>query len=368
MDMSIQLNFEPELPKKDQAELTQVGHLANEYADFWKDAKMNTNNILVKIGKWVNHENFKKFHEAIRGHKIYIYGMLALAFPFIAYWEWVVSYEIYEVLLPAAPSLPIIVCIFFGIYISACLGEGTKHFSLLASEDSEENPIKLDEFPQGILDRLYDQKTKRTRKRNWYFHPLTGLLLGGLFLWGIFEASLLRSELLEKAGEPSFDLLINLPVVLYSIELLIGIPTIFVIACLLGMWQMKRLNKKYTRAKNVELKIGQCALKYHAQYTQGFKISHLQDKNGGGRPLAKLEKNKALSQLLKDSFDHEEKVDDKPGQSDKNFHNPKKEPLKAMSLETYPDSLVSPRKINGKTDPFSGEEEKIMTSLPRDKT
>ena len=160
----------------------------------------------------------------------------------------------------------------------------------------------------NTVNALYDRKKHHEKQTDWYFHPIFGFMLTALLLTGIVYASQARVELLQAAGERvegiSQTLDLYLPVVLYGLEILFGMPALYVTVALRNLLHVRMQTKELTKVRDAELVLKSNAIKKYMSYVSGLNSFNTwaQDQRESERPL--LPANKALRLLLNDELDY----------------------------------------------------------------
>jgi hypothetical protein len=205
----------------------ELAREANRLAAAWTDAK-KSREVLEREIQRESQGGMQQKLAQVSSQALVLYAALTLAYGLILFWEWSISREIYEVLIPSTtPWVPFAGCVLIALFASACLAECTSQFSVFSLQDNEVAARISPEAHQAVSE-LYDLPRRRNKTANWFLNPVTGLIVGLLILAGVYYASLKRVELLEAAGElPDADFQIYLPVVLYGVEILLGIPAFF---------------------------------------------------------------------------------------------------------------------------------------------
>ncbi len=249
---------------------TELAHAANRLAPAWIDAKKSREILECEIQRKSNGAIHRKLSQ-VSSQAMVLYAALTLAYGLMLFWEWSISREIYEVLIPStAPWVPFAGCVLIALYASASLAECTTQFSLFSLQDAEVTGGVSREATRAVTE-LYDLPRPRSKTTNWFLNPVTGLVVGLLILAGVYYASLKRVQLLEAAGElPDADFQIYLPVVLYGIEILLGIPTFFCVVWAFQQRTANRLQLELTAAKRQE----QVLIRDAAQGWEGYMIEH----------------------------------------------------------------------------------------------
>jgi len=280
-----------------------LAYQANDLAARAKDAEDSYKNLHASAEQEARHPAQQKFYEALRSRRMLIYGVLALAFFLVVFWEWEISSPIYGVFFPAAPMLALIGCIAVAFYASVCLGECSDHFSLLNIDAPSAS--REDDIVENARRVLYGGFRSSEKARRWFFSPVMGALLAAVFLCGIYLASRERVLLQEQAGElpQGATLQEYLPVILYGIDILLGIPTFFVMAALWGVWRNRRLTGTLSAARGRMLDLRRIAVSTYSEY-----LGRLVDYNASAsnnRKRALVPPNQVLRQLLTDEFGYD---------------------------------------------------------------
>lgn len=267
MALHIDTTTDAELPLPDT-----YAHGANNQATYSADATRSKEALEKQIRLQTNHPTYKKVLGGSAQATV-IYGALAIALLLIIYWEWSVSKEIYEVMISSAtPWVPFLGCVAIAFYASVCIGESTSRFSVLSTEDigSGSDASQRSEAAAG---QMYGTRAKRKSKPNWLFHPMTGSIVALLFLGGIYLVSRHRVELLNAAGEMRNDSFqIWLPVILYGVELMLGIPTFFFAIWVYTWLHTRSQRKRFSRARMNELALRESAVEAYTTYLREFEV------------------------------------------------------------------------------------------------
>jgi hypothetical protein len=246
---------EPSLPDEDLASK------ANAEAIYSTDAEKSREAFEKQMKEELNHPVQQKVLEACRSRRNLLCCILAVGFLCIVFWEWTVSREIYEVWFPKCPWVPFIGLVAVALYVSACLNESLPAFSLSRTPDKDEQKS------EAHTNNMYDRKNWREKAKNWLFSPVTGCIIGTLFLIGIYLSSRKRVELLEGAGElPGASFQVYLPVILYAIEIILGIFAFFLIVITWVLFRMYRRRKQLSRVRDLEISLRQSAIKRYMNY------------------------------------------------------------------------------------------------------
>ncbi|MCA9735444.1 MAG: hypothetical protein H6696_15065 [Deferribacteres bacterium] len=282
-------------------------HQANLLADQASDAKASREALEQELREKVNHPLHQKIRADLHSRRLFVYCGFAIIFLFNVVFEWMVSNEIYAVVLPQLSWLALAFCIAVGIYASACFGETTSYFSFLSFQRNGMNTDGSQAL-SNTVNALYDRKKHHEKQTDWYFHPIFGFMLTALLLTGIVYASQARVELLQAAGERvegiSQTLDLYLPVVLYGLEILFGMPALYVTVALRNLLHVRMQTKELTKVRDAELVLKSNAIKKYMSYVSGLNSFNTwaQDQRESERPL--LPANKALRLLLNDELDY----------------------------------------------------------------
>lgn len=207
--------------------------------------------------------------------------LLAAGWVGVGAWEYVISAPIYEVVISKDfPWIAFIGCMMVAVYCSACLAEGSKHFSIL------DEGRTVGEAGNRVLANVYsDGVAKRLHGSNWFFAPKMGLIVGAIFLAGIYYLSIERVRLQQLAGEAVDDSILSIwmPVVLYGVEILLGIPAFFALLWGICRYNLRRYGKERSRRMG-ELE----ALVDSALETRGEYVIALQEYNAWAQANGKL--------------------------------------------------------------------------------
>jgi phosphate/sulfate permease len=319
--MSLYIDFSENNNKPERPDRT--AHDANILSRRAADSQSSRVALEKKARDDSNNPVQQKLRNATRNRTILFCAFLALAFIGNVYWEWDVSKEIYEIWFPTLPWLPFLVCVAVAFYASVCLGETSNHFSILSMNDKEDKTN--DDSTDRAVAKLYDISKKRNMAFNWVIHPLMGFIIGFLFLSGIYHASSLRVRLMESAGElPSNDFHVFIPVILYGLEILLGIPTFFLIVWLINWISTRMQIKKLTQARDQELVLRGSAIRKYTDYLSDLDFYNDWARHNGrpSRPL--IPPNSELRRLLVDEFGYdptERTRHDSPTTNDDDTHN-----------------------------------------------
>lgn len=259
-------------PEKGPSAPSELAHKANALASDATVAQQSREALEQQISEALKHPALQKIREADQGARLLLYWFLGLvAFPGVVVWEAIVSREIYEVILPY-PSLwwvPIVACMGVGLWASAALGEAVSDFAMLTLST---DPVT--ESAKSIASarrHLYDVRHNKPAGA-FAFHPATGAFVAIIFLTLIYGVSLYRVELLKEAGEDPGGLLqLYLPVILYAVEIGLGMPAFFVLVCLQKRAQLQRSRIAFAEAKRHELTLRQAAIELYTQYLDDYR-------------------------------------------------------------------------------------------------
>jgi hypothetical protein len=293
-----------ESPKNHQPSVPDhLAHAANNEAVRRADLRKSREALQNEIRVDINHPNFQKLLDASRSRRIPLYCLLTLAFILITFWEWHISREMYEIWFPYVPLLPFFCCVAVGLYISACLSESSTHFSLLSLNTAEGSD---DGHSQDAIDESYDHPWKGQRITNWVFSPFTGVIVALLFLTGIYLASQTRVEFLRAAEEtPDVHFQLYLPVVLYNVEILLGMPTVFFLTWAVALLRMRKHRKTLTQARDYELVVRQSAIKKYTEYMARLGEYNQWAERHGRPQRSVVPANRSLRNLLTEEFGHD---------------------------------------------------------------
>jgi hypothetical protein len=160
-------------------------------------------------------------------------------------------------------------------------------------------------------DQLYGRKQRTKQEYRWVIHPLTGAVLAAAFLTGIYVASRIRVELQQEAGEAADGAFqIYLPVVLYLLDIILGISAFFFIVCCYNFVRMKRQSLKLARARDGERNLQHAAIQRYFHYLEGLREYNDRAPVGGGAEAILINPNQALRQLLIQEFGYDPTLDD----------------------------------------------------------
>ncbi|MCG3157894.1 MAG: hypothetical protein DKINENOH_04530 [bacterium] len=289
-----------EAPTKAAPPPDELAYVANDVAVRARDAEESYANLRASAEQEARHPAHQPLYEASRSRRILIYGILAIPFVLVVLWEWEISRPIYEVFFPAAPMLALFCCIAVAFYASICLGECSSHFSFLNSDEAGNSTD--DDIVASALEVLYGSPKPTRRSRRWFFSPAMGALIATLFLSGIYLASRERVLLQVQAGElPSGAMLQEyLPVILYAVDILLGIPTFFFIAWLWTFWRNRKLTKTLDRERGCVLDLRRIAVSKYSEYLT--KLAEYNATRPSHPRRALVPPNNAMRQLLIDEF------------------------------------------------------------------
>jgi hypothetical protein len=258
-------------PEKGPSAPSELAHKANALASDATVAQQSREALEQQISEALKHPALQTIREADQGARLLLYWFLGLvAFPGVVVWEAIVSREIYEVILPY-PSLwwvPIVACMGIGLWASAALGEAVSDFAMLTlSADPVAESAKSIASARRHLYDVHHNKPAGA----FAFHPATGAFLAIIFLALIYGVSSYRVELLKEAGEDSGGVLqLYLPVILYAVEIGLGMPAFFVLVCLQKRAQLQRSRTAFAEAKRHELTLRQAAIEQYTQYLDDY--------------------------------------------------------------------------------------------------
>ncbi len=268
-----------------------IGHRANKRATQALEAGRSRRAFQRELEREINHPTQRKISEAVNSRRILIYGLLAMTLPFLVAWEWNVSKEIYQVWFPAQPWFPFVTLTIIALFISCCMGESFGEFSFGARDTLDHTDV------DDIAEELFDLEPKR-KYRFKLVHPITGMVLGTVFLLAIYLGSQERVRLLVEAGEAresTFQIL--LPVLLYATEIIIGIPAFFFFVFLYCTLKTRSLRKELTFQTSAETTLRRTGLEdYHryinalTQYNSWARANHRTERSliPAGRELHTL--------------------------------------------------------------------------------
>lgn len=289
-----------EAPSEPAPPPDELAYVANDVAVRASDAGESYANLRVSAEQEARHPAHQPLYEASRSRRILIYGILAIPFVLVVLWEWEISSPIYEVFFPAAPMLALFCCIAVAFYASICLGECSSHFSFLNSDEAGNSAD--DDVVASARQVLYGSPKPSQKFRHWFFSPVMGALIATLFLSGIYLASRERVLLQEQAGElPSGAMLQEyLPVCLYAVDILLGIPTFFFVAWLWTSWRNRKLTKTLDRERGRVLDLRRIAVSKYSEYLT--KLAEYNSTRPSHPSRALVPPNKVMRLLLIDEF------------------------------------------------------------------
>lgn len=291
------------VPQKHTPPPDELAYQANDLAVRAKDAEESFKNLHAAAELEAKHPAQQKFYDALRSRRMLIYGVLALAFFLIVFWEWEISSPIYGVFFPSAPALALVCCIAVAFYSSVCLGECSAHFALLNTDTSSD--FHHDDIVESARRVLYGGSRNNHKGKHWYFSPVMGVMVAAVFLCGIYLASRERVLLQTQAGELPEGAMLQeyLPVILYAVDILLGIPTFFCIAGLWAFWRNRKLTSTLSLERGRVLDLRRIAVSTYSEY-----LGRLADYNTAAsnhRQRALVPPNQVLRQLLIDEFGYD---------------------------------------------------------------
>lgn len=311
--MSLSFYFEEN--ERLQTPPDELAHEANSTATKFNDARRSREYFEMGLKKFFAHEVYKKLQEASQSRRLILYGILTVVFLLTVYFEWDISQEIYEVLLSGLPVVPFIVFTGVGFYISAIFAEYSSHFSLYLQNHSKTDGKLY--VGDRVVEKLYDRKSKNENQTNWYFHPIFGLILGFALLFAIYLISEQRVEYLKAAGELNEDRIqAYLPIALYAMEILFGIPAYFFLVWCQNLVTQRRKTRELTKARDFELILRDSAIQSYTAYMSKLVEYNQMIKGKGIPPRAMIPSNKSMRQLLIDEFGFDPTKTDSHSDSD----------------------------------------------------
>lgn len=325
---------------------------ANDKAVRATDARKSREALEKDAREEINHPTHQRIIEASRSRRIIIYGLLAVVFCFVAFWEWSISKEIYEIWFPQLAFAAFTACMGVAFYVSACLGESIPEFSFRRDSESKGDAGDAD----AILSELYDRKIVQPRSKvNWLLDPVLGAGIGLLFMVGIFLASQERVRLLREAkqvSEGTFQA--YLPVVLYGVEILLGIPAFFCIVWIYGWLRLKKLRVELTEAKNAEITVRQSAVADYMLYMKEFESRNEWLEKRGRTVGLRVPPNEALRQLFVEEFGRD------PFNTDNSSTEKDDSPKSQSDPGTSPGMERSQSKVSGEVPPdYAGRNNQV---------
>ena len=299
------LLFDPEKEQEIQSP-DPLAHEANSFAKAAGDAGRNREAMERQMQREKSHPMRQKLLDATP-HSILLYLVFTAAYFLMLYWEWSVSREIYEILIPSTlPWVPFLSCVFVALYGSACLGETTTHFALFSLAQSESAADGNSQEYASVLKDLYDQPRERRRATPWFFHRLTGVVIAAVVIVAIYYLSRKRVELLQAAGEaPAVGFQTYLPVALYAIEILLGIPTFFCTMWAYAVLRTRLLRSKYTWEKRNEDTLRRAAVEKATSYFAALSSYNSSAAAHGKVELVMIPLGKDLRFLLQEEWGYD---------------------------------------------------------------
>jgi len=299
--MSLNLNFpssegRPPIPDP-------LIHKANDEAVRASDATNSWEASNREIRQEISHPTHQKLVEALQSRRIWLFGFLSLVFIAVLFWEWEISREIYEVRFPVWPLIPFSVLAGLSLLAGACLGEGTPLFSLFSAE-GEEPTDKGD----SVIRVLYDRPRQKLTLNNRAVCMTLGILVGLIVVVAIWIISQERVELLKAAGElnavaSTSD--IYLPVVLYGVEIMLGIPTFYFAIWLYDLRRVRKLRKQLTLQRDLALTLRASAIQNYTTYMSALDEYNSWRTENGKPKWVLIPVNLHLKRLLVKEFGYD---------------------------------------------------------------
>lgn len=164
--MPLHISVEP--PRQDPPIPDDKAHRANDEALRARDAMSTRAAFERDLRTEIEHPVHRKIVDALHGRQLVLYGLLALALIAVAWWEWKVSRDIYEVTLPVSPWIPFSVFFSLAFVASALLAEGIPAFSLGFAAPRTAGPDKA----MSAIESLYG----RPRTKGLSFDNISSLI------------------------------------------------------------------------------------------------------------------------------------------------------------------------------------------------
>lgn len=264
--MALHYDFSPRAADPEPPD--RLAHEANDFAIRGGDAQASARALEGRIRTEMGHPVAERVRNAAHSRGIVLYTLCALAFVLVARWEWTISREVYAVLMPGAAWLPFLGCMAVGLLASACLAEATPQFALELGRGAA--PGQTAE--QSVIRNLYGRaRQKRAEPPNWLLNPLTGLLVAVLITAFVLWASRARVAWMRQAGELVGDgFQVYLPAILYAVEILLGIPTLFVVVWVYSVIRVRRARLALSRERDRALTLRSSALGRYAEYVSAL--------------------------------------------------------------------------------------------------
>ncbi|KAA3658586.1 MAG: hypothetical protein DWQ10_10905 [Calditrichaeota bacterium] len=282
-------------------------HQANILAEQAQDAKSSRETLEQELRAEVNHPLHQKVRADLHSRRLFVYGGFALIFLLNVIFEWMISNEIYAIVLPQVSWLAIVFCIAIGIYASLCFGETTSYFSFISLNKQATNTGDTQSLSKTVS-ALYDRKKQHAKHSGWYFHPILGCIIAAVLLAGIYSASQARVGLLQVAGEVeegfSHTLHLFLPVILYALEILFGMPALYFLIAMRNLTHVRTQTKELTLFRDAELVLKSSVLEKYTAYVAGLNTFNTWAQEQGEPAIPMLPVNQALRNLLNDELNY----------------------------------------------------------------
>jgi hypothetical protein len=279
-------------------------HRANDEALSARDATASRTAFERDLRAEIEHPVHTKIVDALQSRRLALYGLLTLALLAVLWWEWKISRDIYEVTLPVSPWIPFSVFVSLAFLASALLAEGIPAFSLGFSPPRTAGPDKA----TSAIESLYDRRKTRTRRGGPASWLLMGIVVAALVEGAIYFLSAERVKLMTAAGEiPDglAEMQIWLPVILFAIDIALGLPAFFVVLTGYHTLRLRRRRAMFTILRDQEIVLQRSAVKQYTDYMGDWEAyNRWATQRGMGERLL-VPPCSALRALLVDDYGHD---------------------------------------------------------------
>jgi hypothetical protein len=268
------LHFDHESPAPSSAPSAPndaLAHEANEEAERGDAARASRATFERGFREELSHPVHRTIVDALASRRVVLFGMSTLAFIAVLVWEWSISEPIYAVVLPPAPLVPFLVATALAFIASACFSEAIPAFSLAIGSARKPAPSAV----AGAIAHVYGRRIPRRPPSPRILWAIVGLIIATGGAVGLYLLSRKRVELQVITGESHgviADFHVFLPTILFAIEVMLGMPTFFIIVAGYHWIRLERRRALRTRLLDQETIITRSAITKYVTYMNDYNV------------------------------------------------------------------------------------------------
>lgn len=238
-------------------EQDEVFERANRHARYWGDIRRSMDDLGDHIQRHVDRPAARRLWASFETWRYPAFLMALCGYVVVLASEWLVSREIYDVIIPGHPVIAFWVLVIAAALASYCITEGVPALAIGRTEEPAHRKLETK------IERLYGHPRKGS-SINWTL--LLGVVLACAVEAIVYLVSRHRVELMRQDGELAAGVVpfqTWLPVMLFGFDLMLGIPAWLCVLATLEWLQRRRLTRRYNELRRLEIDVRGQALAMH---------------------------------------------------------------------------------------------------------